>query len=125
MKIMIDQKKTFLENKFIKKQIGDKRFGVYPTILTSETPDLIGNSYLTQSENFILVKDITDGIIILNNLVTQHIVIKCLGKIIVKPFNNKIDDEFDEIELGKGSCVEFLLVEDSWYIISSDGLKQS
>jgi hypothetical protein len=55
---------TFLENKFIKKQIGDKRFGVYPTILTSETPDLIGNSYLTQSENFILVKDITDGIII-------------------------------------------------------------
>jgi hypothetical protein len=48
-----------------------------------------------------------------------------LGKIIVKPFNNKIDDEFDEIELGKGSCVEFLLVEDSWYIISSDGLKQS
>jgi hypothetical protein len=116
---------TFLENKLIKKQIGDKRFGVYPTILTSESPDLIGNSYLTQSENFILVKDITDGIIILNNLVTQHIVIKCLGKIIVKPFNNKIDDEFDEIELGKGSCVEFLMVEDSWYIISSDGLKQS
>jgi hypothetical protein len=116
---------TLLEKKFIKKQIGDKRFGVYPTILTSETPDLIGNSYLTQSENFILVKDITDGIIILNNLITQHIVIKCLGKIIVKPFNNKIDDEFDEIELGKGSCVEFLMVEDSWYIISSDGLKQS
>jgi hypothetical protein len=116
---------TLLEKKFIKKQIGDKRFGVYPTILTSETPDLIGNSYLTQSENFILVKDITDGTIILNNLVTQHIVIKCMGKILVKPFSNKIDDDFDEIELGKGSCVEFLMVEDSWYIISSDGLKQS
>jgi hypothetical protein len=116
---------TFLEKKFIKKQIGDKVFGVNPKIIESNSPDLIGNSYLTQSENFILVKDITDGTIILNNLVTQHIVIKCLGKIIVKPFNNKIDDEFDEIELGKGSCVEFLMVEDNWYIISSDGLKQS
>lgn len=116
---------TFLEKNFIKKQIGDKTFGVYPTILTSESPDLIGNSYLTQKENFILVKDVAEGEIILNNLVTEHIVIKCLGKILVKPFNNKIDDEFDEIELGKGSCVEFLLVEGNWYIISSDGLKQS
>jgi hypothetical protein len=116
---------TFLENKFIKKQIGEKRFGVYPTILTSESPDLLGKTYLTQSENFILVKDITDGEIILNNLVTQHIVIKCLGRIVVKPLNNKIDDDYDEIELGKGSCVEFFLVDGSWYIISSDGLKQS
>ena len=116
---------TFLEKNFIKKQIGEKKYGVFSKIITAESPVLIENSYLTQSENFILVKDITDGEIILNNLMTEHIVIKCLGKILVKPFNNKIDDEFDEIELGKGSCVEFLLVEDSWYIISSDGLKQS
>jgi len=116
---------TFLENKFIKKQIGDKVFGVNPRVIASDSPDLINKTYLTQSENFILVKDIIDGEIILNNLVTQHIVIKCLGRIVVKPFNNKIDDDYDEIELGKGSCVEFFLVDGSWYIISSDGLKQS
>ena len=116
---------TFLEKKFIKKQIGDKVFGVNPKVISSNSPDLIERTYLTQSENFILVKDIIDGEIILNNLVTQHIVIKCLGRILVKPLSNKIDEDYDEIELGKGSCVEFFLVDGSWYIISSDGLKQS
>jgi hypothetical protein len=35
----------------------------------------------------------------------------------------RIDDEWDELELGKGSCVEFQNVNGIWYILSSDGLK--
>ena len=38
---------------------------------------------------------------------------------------NKIDEEFDEIEMGRGACVEFRFCGNSWYILSSDGLKQS
>jgi hypothetical protein len=36
-----------------------------------------------------------------------------------------IDEEFNEVELTKGSCVEFRKIGDNWYILSSDGLKDS
>jgi hypothetical protein len=36
-----------------------------------------------------------------------------------------IDEEFEEVELTNGSCVEFKCVGDFWYILSSDGLKNS
>ena len=34
-----------------------------------------------------------------------------------------IDEEFDEVILSKGSCVEFKFFGDFWYILSSDGIK--
>jgi hypothetical protein len=34
-----------------------------------------------------------------------------------------IDEEFNEVELIKGSCVEFKKIGSFWYILSSDGLK--
>ena len=39
--------------------------------------------------------------------------------------NELIDEEFNEVELNKGSCVEFKFIGDFWYILSSDGLKNS
>jgi hypothetical protein len=33
------------------------------------------------------------------------------------------DEEWDEIALDKGSCVEFIFINQNWYILSSDGLK--
>jgi hypothetical protein len=44
--------------------------------------------------------------------------------VIVKS-NELIDEEFNEVELTKGSCVEFRKIGDFWYILSSDGLKNS
>ena len=35
----------------------------------------------------------------------------------------QIDEQYDEILIDKGSCVEFFRVDGNWYIISSDGLK--
>ena len=40
-------------------------------------------------------------------------------------FTYKIDDEYDEILIDKGACVEFAYCAGGWYILSSDGLKQS
>ena len=37
----------------------------------------------------------------------------------------KIDDEYDEILIDRGACVEFAYVAGGWYILSSDGLKMS
>jgi hypothetical protein len=39
--------------------------------------------------------------------------------------NELIDEEFNEVELNKGACVEFKKIGDYWYILSSDGLKNS
>jgi hypothetical protein len=36
-----------------------------------------------------------------------------------------IDEEYEEVELNNGACVEFRKVGDYWYILSSDGLKNS
>ena len=36
-----------------------------------------------------------------------------------------IDEEWDELLLEKGSCVQFQFVQGNWYILSSDGLKIS
>jgi hypothetical protein len=39
--------------------------------------------------------------------------------------STSIDDLYDEIELSSGACVELRYIIDKWYIMSSDGLKNS
>jgi hypothetical protein len=43
----------------------------------------------------------------------------------IKPDVGKIDEDYDELIMDKFSCVEFRFVGGIWYILSSDGLKQS
>jgi len=57
--------------------------------------------------------------------VTKRIVIKSLTSVLVKPDLGSIDEEWDELLLEKGSCVQFQFVQGNWYILSSDGLKMS
>jgi hypothetical protein len=45
--------------------------------------------------------------------------------ITIKPDIGKIDEDYDEIVMDKYSCIEFRFCGGSWYILSSDGLKQS
>jgi hypothetical protein len=46
-----------------------------------------------------------------------------MTSVLILPDINSIDEEWDEIALDKGSCVEFVFINKSWYILSSDGLK--
>jgi hypothetical protein len=46
-----------------------------------------------------------------------------MTSVLILPDINSIDEEWDEIALEKGSCVEFVFINQSWYILSSDGLK--
>jgi hypothetical protein len=82
-------------------------------------------NYSTNGEEFILVKDVEQSKITLNSDTTEYIVIKTLTKVLIVPSKNKIDEYYDEILIDKGACVEFLMMDDVWYIISSDGLKLS
>ena len=79
--------------------------------------------YKTDGEYFIVVEDVENCRLQLDSNTTNHIRIKALSRILVSPLVGQIDEEYDEIFMEIGSCVEFLHIENVWYIVSSDGLK--
>jgi hypothetical protein len=81
--------------------------------------------YSTTGEECIIVKGTPNSVIILDSKTTERTVIKCLTHVTIKPDIGKIDEEYDEIVADKGACIEFRFCEGNWYILSSDGLKQS
>ena len=79
--------------------------------------------YKTDGEFFLVIKDVENCRLVLDSSTTNHIRIKALTKVLISPLVGKIDEEYDEIFIDKGACVEFLQIENAWYIVSSDGLK--
>jgi len=94
-------------------------------VSVSETSIVSESDYSTTGEECIIVKGTLNSTITLDSITTEHTVIKCLTHVTIKPDIGKIDEEFDEIVADKGACIEFRLCEGNWYILSSDGLKQS
>ena len=94
-------------------------------IQTSELSVVSELDYRTNGEFCIIVKGILESFIVLDSKTTDHVVIKALTKVTVRPDFGRIDEEWDEIVLDKFACVEFKYVSGNWYILSSDGLKQS
>jgi hypothetical protein len=64
-------------------------------------------------------------VVTLNSKTTDHIVVKAMTMITIKPDIGKIDEDYDEIVMDRYACVEFRFCGGSWYILSSDGLKNS
>ena len=93
-------------------------------IETSDSVVVTNSAYTTNGEYAIVVKNVDNCVITLDSKTTDHIVVKSLTNIMVKS-NELIDEEFNEVELNKGACVEFKKIGDYWYILSSDGLKNS
>lgn len=94
-------------------------------IQTSEVALVSESSYMVQGEACIVVRGVSDSILTLNSNTSDHIVVKSMTKLLVVPDVGLIDEEFDEVELDRFACVEFRFVRGNWYILSSDGLKQS
>jgi hypothetical protein len=44
---------------------------------------------------------------------------------VIVPLDGLIDEEFSEIQTQRGASVELYYTYGNWYIVSSDGLKQS
>ena len=93
-------------------------------IITSDVAVVTSNNYSTNGESAIVIKGIELCELFLDSKTTDHIVIKALTKVNVTA-DSLIDEEFDIIELDKGACVEYRKIGDFWYILSSDGLKNS
>jgi hypothetical protein len=92
-------------------------------VKTSETLLISEPSYVTNGEYAIVVKTVDYCELTLNSKTTDHVVIKALTTVLIKPDRNKIDEEYDEVEINKGACIELFFMGGNWYILSSDGLK--
>lgn len=108
-----------------KKKIGEVsktlRYGQSPSTKIKKivnTP-----TYETNGEYLLIVKDIDKCTITLNGNTTESIKIKVLTKTTIIPKDSLIDDQFEEIHIDNGACVELEYVDGGWYIISSDGMK--
>ena len=70
------------------------------------------------------IQTLVGGPIDLDSNTTEHITIKALCDVLVVA-DYSIDDEYDEVELNPGASIELRFVKDGWFIMSSDGLKNS
>ena len=90
---------------------------------TSDISIVSEAEYSTSGESFIIVRAIPQCKLFLHSKNTDNVTVKAMTTVVVVPDNNKIDEEYDEILINKGACVEFYNVEGNWYILSSDGIK--
>jgi hypothetical protein len=94
-------------------------------VMVSDTAVVSDNNFTTKGEGVIIIKNVESCTIRLDHTTTEKTTIKALTKVIILPLVGLIDDEYDEIFIDKGACVEFAYCAGGWYILSSDGLKIS
>ena len=115
---MIGQKSTL-----IRKQISDKHVHFEPANIKPLRVIISQNTYNTNGEELIIVKDVDECVLILDGTTTKDVKIKSLTNVIIKPKQGKIDEEFDEILINNKACVELSYLNNNWYVTSSDGIK--
>ena len=81
------------------------------------------SSYTTNDESIIVIKDINYCTLFLDSTKCKSLKIKSLTKVLIKPIDSLIDGYYEDMLIEKGACVELEFIDDSWYILSSDGLK--
>jgi hypothetical protein len=94
-------------------------------IETSEISVVSETDYKTTGESCILVRGVTESTVTLDSVTTDHVVVKSMTRLTIKPDVGKIDEDYDEIVADRYACIEFRFIGGNWYILSSDGLKQS
>jgi len=94
-------------------------------INTSEVSVVSELDYRTNGEECIIVRGVSESVVILDSRTTDHIIVKSMTKLTIKPDIGKIDEDYDELVADRYACIEFRFVGGNWYILSSDGLKQS
>lgn len=110
--------------------IGILKNGVSPKLITEkisesidDTPIIITEDYTTNSTRYIIAKK--DLTITLNDSELKRFYIKSMSNISVIPSKGLIDEDWEEISMGPQSSVELISHEGGWYVLSSDGLKNS
>ena len=94
-------------------------------IETSEISVVSEREYTTTGESCVVVRGVSESIVTLDSKTTDHVVVKSMTRLTIKPDIGKIDEDYDEIVADRYACIEYRFVGGNWYILSSDGLKQS
>ena len=90
---------------------------------TFETVIVSDEIYKTNGENLLIIKDVAQSKVKLDSTTTDKIKIKTLTNCTIIPDIGRIDEDWDEISICRGACVELQNVNGIWYILSSDGIK--
>lgn len=90
---------------------------------TSTASVVVLSEYTTQGEDCLIVREIPCRLT-LDDETTDHVTIKAMTDVLVLS-EKLIDEEFNEVELQRGASIELRFVNGYWYIMSSDGLKNS
>lgn len=110
-----------LKNKPLRKTVfrGERSVNLdtFDTVIVSD------EYYQTKGENLIIVRDVLQSKIKLDSTTTDRVKIKTLTNCIILPDVGRIDEDWDELSIGRGACVELQNVSGVWYILSSDGIK--
>jgi hypothetical protein len=95
-------------------------------MIVSDSIVVIGTSfYTTKGESSIIVKNSkSECVILLDDTTTEHVTVKSMSDSVVKS-DKLIDEQYEEIRLEKFASVELRYINSYWYIMSSDGLKNS
>jgi hypothetical protein len=110
-----------MKSTLVRKKIGDK---IYQEFTQERMVKIVTNSsYTTNGESILIIKDSPICNLYLDSSTTKTIKIKAMTKVSIIPKNSSIDEFYDELVIEKGACVELEFVDNSWYILSSDGLK--
>jgi hypothetical protein len=107
------------------KSISSKRIIRGEVINASEISVVSESTYKTNGESCIIVRGVAQSVIILDSSNTDHVVVKAMTNLTILPDVGLIDEEYDEVVVDKFACIEFRFVGGNWYVLSSDGLKQS
>jgi hypothetical protein len=107
----------------IQRSIPNQRIISGQAVNTSEITFVSNPSYTTEGEALIVTKELESIDILLDSSTTDHVIVKALTKTKIKPVWGLIDEEYSEINIDKGACVELYFSFGNWYIVSSDGIK--
>jgi len=86
-------------------------------VITSEP------EYTPNGEFLVITADAEQVLIKLDSSLCDHVIIKSLTETRIVPDKEKIDRQYDDMIIGPGASVELCFVFNTWYIISSDGVK--
>lgn len=95
------------------------------TVETSDVSVVTDSPYTTTGEYTIIIRDVPKCVVTLDSKSTEHVTIKAMTDVLISSPIEPIDDDYNEILIQKGACVEMRFVINKWYILSSDGLKNS
>ena len=70
--------------------------------------------YKTTGEYAIIITGVPNCKLKLDSTTTDRVKIKAMTNVLILPDINSIDEEWDEISLEKGACVEFVFINKNW-----------